>query len=69
MPILGFQDHAKVDVTPNIALPLIITATIINQFVSEILIDDEILCNSIYLRIFTEVNLILNDSSTLHVNM
>lgn len=32
-PILGFQDHEKLDGIPNAAFPLIITSTITNNYV------------------------------------
>lgn len=55
--ILGFQEHEKVYGTPNATLSVIILATISNHFVSKILIDDGSSFNSIYLKIFTKLNL------------
>lgn len=61
MSIFGFQDHNKVDEIPNVTLPLIITTTIVNHFISGMLMDDESSFNLIYLRVFTELGLSKQD--------
>lgn len=61
MSIFGFQYHNKVDGIPNITLPLIITTTIVNHFISGMLMDDEGSFNLIYVRVFTELGLSKQD--------
>lgn len=57
MSISGFQDHKKVDGTPNAALPLVVTTTITNHPVSGITIDDGNSFNFMYLKIFMNFGL------------
>lgn len=48
--VLEFVDHAKVDRIPKVVLPLVITATIVNHFVSGIYVDNKSSCNILYLK-------------------
>lgn len=52
IPIIGFQDHKKVDGVPNVRFPLDVTSTIPNQLMVQILIDNGISCKIMILDLF-----------------
>lgn len=58
--VLEFVDHEKVDRIPKVAkvvLPLVITATIVNHFVSGISVDNKSSCNILYLKKISKLGL------------
>lgn len=55
--VLGFRDHKKVEVIPNVAISLIITPNIGNHTIYEILIDDGSSCNVLYVEALMKLGL------------